>query len=131
LVTVTPIKFPGRSKGGGQKPFITHSHKTQVFPTKQNTVKCFRTAKASELMVHWNKNRGSREENMILLNPWGRILSLLALCGTGLVCSQLGQNETRVIKGAKTMGLLLLLPVDVCLKRNKSGSRKLKLKFKI
>lgn len=43
-----------------------------MFPTKQNTVKCFRTAKASELLVHWNKNRGSREENVRFLNPWGR-----------------------------------------------------------
>lgn len=59
-------------KGKEKKPFITHSCKTQVFPTKQKTVKCFRTSRASELMVHWNKNRGSREENMRLLNPWGR-----------------------------------------------------------
>lgn len=66
------ISLGGAMEGRKKKPFITHSRKTQVFPTKQNTVKCFRTAKALELMVHWNKSRGSREENMRLLNPWGR-----------------------------------------------------------
>lgn len=33
----------------------------------------------------------------------------------GLVCRQLGQNERRATKGARTVCLFLLLPVSVCL----------------
>lgn len=96
----------GGSVEGRKKPFITHSHKTQVFPTKQNTVKCFRTAKALELMVHWNKSRSSREENMRLLNPWGRNPIFACTVWTGLVYSQLRQKEiARVTKKSKNNGL--------------------------
>lgn len=117
LVTVTPIKFPGRSSrsGGRKKPFITRSRKTQVFPTKQNTVKCFRTAKASELMVQWNKNRGSREENMRLLNPWGRN-PIFACTVWDWACVQPSwaeRNNNKSHKRNKNNGLLLLMPMGV------------------
>lgn len=137
-VTVTPIKFPGRSSGGEKKnktqnkktqPFITHSHKTQVFPTKQYTVKCFRTAKASELMVHWNKNRGSREENMRLPNPWGRNpICACTVCDGACVQPTWAERNNKSRKRSKTNGLASCwCQWMFCLNEKQPGSGKLKL----
>lgn len=96
---------------GKEKPFITHSHKTQVFPTKQCTVKCFRLQNA------WYTGTKIEAAQRKIWGCWtlgAGILSLLALCVTGFVCSQLGQEEiTRVVREAKIMGFLLLVPMGV------------------